>query len=91
MQSFPCYQCGACCKHVYLVAETQFLDRGDGICRHYNVSTKSCTIYATRPDVCRVDTQYALRYSEKYTWNEFITINIQVCHDLEELDLLKAI
>ena len=82
---FPCTQCGLCCQHVYLAEETQFLDRGDGTCRHYDMAGKSCAIYEERPDICRVDRMYALRYAHKYTWDEFIALNLQVCISLEKL------
>ena len=81
--AFPCTQCGLCCKHVYVAAETQFLDRGDGTCRHYDAASKGCTIYAERPDICRVDRQYAVRYAQQYTWDEYVTVNLQVCTYLQ--------
>lgn len=86
MNSFPCYQCGLCCKHVHLAAETRYLDRGDGTCKDYDVLTKSCSIYAQRPDICRVDKQYTLRYAKQYKWDEFVALNLQVCANLDVLD-----
>ncbi len=84
-QPFPCTQCGLCCQHVHLADETRFLDRGDGTCRHYNATDKSCAIYAERPDICRVDRMYAMRYARHYTWDEFVALNLQVCANLESL------
>ena len=81
--AFPCTQCGLCCKHVHVAAETQFLDRGDGTCMHYDATSKGCTIYAERPDICRVDRQYAVRYAQQYTWDEYVTLNLQVCTYLQ--------
>ena len=46
---------------------------------------KSCTIYEERPDICRVDRMYTLRYASQYTWNEFITLNLQACTHLQSL------
>lgn len=86
MNSFPCYQCGLCCRHVHLAAETRFLDRGDGTCSYYDALTKSCAIYAQRPDICRVDRLYTLQYSKQYTWSEFVALNLQVCASLNELN-----
>ena len=83
MTPFPCNQCGACCRRVALAAETQWLDRGDGACRHFDFGTRACTIYDTRPDVCRVDRQYALRYSDAFTRPEFVALNVQVCESLQ--------
>jgi len=83
MQTFPCTQCGLCCQHVHLADETRFLDRGDGTCRHYSAASRQCTIYADRPDICRVDRQYALHYARLYNWEEFVALNVQVCRQLE--------
>lgn len=77
--SFPCDKCGACCRHVDRAEETQFLDRGDGICKHYNETNFLCTIYHERPDICRVDKQYALNYANLYTWDEFVELNRVAC------------
>jgi Fe-S-cluster containining protein len=84
-QSFPCTQCGLCCQYVHLADETRFLDRGDGICRHYSVVNKSCTIYEKRPDICRINRQYELNYHHLYSWEEFVTLNMHVCNQLTEL------
>jgi Fe-S-cluster containining protein len=82
---FPCNQCGACCRHVDRAIETQFLNRGDGICRHYQVETKLCTIYATRPLICQVERQYELNYQQLYSWQDFISLNREACLILEKL------
>lgn len=82
MFKFPCSKCGLCCQYVYLADETRFLDRGDGICLHYNEFSKLCTIYAYRPDICRVDRQYILNYAHLYSWDEFVLLNMQVCKQL---------
>lgn len=85
MNSFPCYRRGACCRYVYLSNQTKFLDRGDGTCRHYAEDLKSCQIYDTRPDICRVDLQYIHQYQTQYDWNTFVAINIEACRYLESL------
>ncbi|MBY0453397.1 MAG: YkgJ family cysteine cluster protein [Burkholderiaceae bacterium] len=83
MTKFPCNQCGICCQRVHWAEETKFLDRGDGVCKHYAQDSKLCTIYAQRPEICRVDRQYILHYENKYDWNEFVALNLQVCAALE--------
>lgn len=85
MNPFPCTQCGLCCQHVHFSDETRFLDRGDGMCKHYDKASKLCTIYAERPDICRVDRQFVLRYAQKYSWDEYVALNLQVCNQLELL------
>lgn len=85
LHKFPCTQCGLCCQNVHLSDETRFLDRGNGTCKHYDAGSKACSIYAERPNICRVDRMYLLRYSRLYTWDEFIDLNLRVCAHLESL------
>lgn len=82
MQAFPCTQCGLCCQNVHLAEETQFLNRGDGVCRYYDAESKLCSIYQDRPDICRVDRMYKIHYKNLYSWDEFVDLNVQVCESL---------
>lgn len=82
--SFPCSSCGLCCQHVHLAVETRPLDRGDGTCRHYDATSRQCSIYDDRPDICRVDHQYAMHYAKQHTWDEFVVLNLRVCTALQE-------
>ncbi|WP_081596756.1 YkgJ family cysteine cluster protein [Cupriavidus sp. HMR-1] len=84
-RAFPCTQCGRCCENVNLSDETLFLDRGDGTCRHYDAASKACSIYSERPDICRVDRMYVLRYARLHTWDEFIALNLHACDQLQSL------
>lgn len=84
MKPFPCTQCGLCCQQVHQAQETRFLDRGDGICRHYDKNLRQCTIYDERPEICRVDRQYILHYSRNMSWNDFIEVNINICYKLQQ-------
>lgn len=79
MNTFPCSKCGLCCQLVGMAQETKDLNRGDGICHHYDEDTKLCLIYENRPDICRVDKQYYLNFSKEYNWEEFVKINIKAC------------
>ncbi|WP_367066879.1 YkgJ family cysteine cluster protein [Oryzisolibacter sp. LB2S] len=78
-QTFPCTECGRCCQNVHLSDETIFLDRGDGTCRYFDESTKHCSIYLKRPDICRVDVQFKQRFGRIYSWDEYVNRNLQVC------------
>lgn len=82
-KEFPCNRCGLCCQQVHLAAETRFLDRGDGVCGHYDQLGKACSIYEQRPDICRVDLQFERTYSQQYSWDEFIEANLTVCELLQ--------
>ena len=68
--------------NVFLSQETNFLDRGDGICKYYNVDNYLCSIYETRPEICRIDIQYNNYYKEKYSWEDFVKVNLVVCNQL---------
>ena len=54
---FPCKACGECCRHVIAP-----LDRGDGVCRHYDADTRLCTVYDARPLACNVDRMFDERF-----------------------------
>lgn len=82
---FPCNGCGLCCEQVHRSSETAFLDGGNGSCRHFDAAGRRCTIYASRPDICRVDRQYTLRFHSQCTWDEFVAINTRACRQLVEL------
>lgn len=83
LSSFPCNQCGECCKHVDLIPETTSMDRGDGICMHFDEVHTNCKIYAERPDICRVDRQYEMTYKHVMSWAEFVDINMAGCQKIQ--------
>lgn len=64
------------------------MDRGDGICIHFDEAKKQCKIYANRPDICRVDRQYEVTYQHMMTWEGFVEINQAACRKLQA-DLLE--
>ncbi|WGE91862.1 YkgJ family cysteine cluster protein [Actinobacillus genomosp. 1] len=82
MTSFPCTACGKCCRRVNLSEQTAFLDRGDGICQHFNTDTNLCNIYENRPLVCRVEDYYKTYLSDIYEWDEFVRMNLAICEKL---------
>jgi Fe-S-cluster containining protein len=81
MDKFPCTKCG---MNVDLSKETQFLNRGDGICKYFDMSNYLCSIYETRPEICRVDVQYKKHYKQLYSWDDFVKLNLKICVKLEE-------
>ncbi len=82
MQPFPCTACGKCCRNIRLSTQTTHLDRGDGICQFLDEQTNLCTTYDSRPLFCRVDEYYLLHYKDKYSWDDFIKINLEICQKL---------
>ncbi|WP_080932052.1 YkgJ family cysteine cluster protein [Pseudomonas fluorescens] len=85
MTPFNCTACGACCRHVDLSEQTRALDRGDGVCRDYNETTKLCRNYAQRPAICRVDVQFDLHYRKQMSWPQFCEVNERACIVLQEM------
>lgn len=51
---FPCLSCGACCRAVGYSASFPLPIRADGSCSEL-LPDNTCAIYATRPEICRVD------------------------------------
>ena len=86
---FPCSACGECCRHVNKSELTIFLDRGDGVCTHFNEAEKLCSIYETRPLVCRVDAYYKKNLSHLYVWEDFIKVNLKICEKLQASSNLR--
>ncbi len=85
-KNFPCSQCGACCRHVDLSELTAYLNRGDGVCRYYDQITHLCTIYDSRPEVCRIDQFYEQYLQAKIAWQDFVELNLIACKQLNEME-----
>jgi len=64
-QFFSCSRCGACCRNIRQYEWYRHLDRGDGVCRHFDDDTNSCTIYEQRPDECRIDLLYERHFATR--------------------------
>lgn len=86
---FNCDQCGLCCKKVGITEQYKHLDRGDGVCLHFDTSTNLCGIYEDRPVICRVDESYDLVYRDKMSLQEFYYLNYKACDALKGLELQK--
>lgn len=82
---FPCSSCGACCKSIQLSPLTAWLDRGDGVCKHFDDTENVCSIYESRPEICNVRVMYDKHYKNCCDWTEFVFINQQVCEELLKL------
>ncbi|MGL5673607.1 MAG: YkgJ family cysteine cluster protein [Plesiomonas shigelloides] len=81
---FPCTACGQCCRRVNKNTLTVFLDRGDGVCRHFNEQNHLCSIYSERPLVCRVEDYYRVHLAELISWDNFVKINVDICRELQK-------
>lgn len=78
---FSCDQCGECCRHINLSPLYHSLDRGDGVCRY--LSGSMCSIYDTRPLLCRVDESYEAFFAEKLSKEDYYRLNYKVCNKMK--------
>lgn len=78
---FPCDKCGACCRNLHLSPLYAELDRGDGVCKY--LSGNLCSIYESRPLLCRVDESYEKFFKEVMSIEEYYRINLDVCKKLK--------
>jgi hypothetical protein len=80
---FPPFVCdpecgGQCCRNVGMIDE---LPSTDGICDHLH--TGKCSIYDTRPMVCRVDDAFASGAFGDLSHAEYMAINYAQCKRLK--------
>ena len=80
---FKCDCCGLCCMNLKMSDLYVDLDRGDGICKFFDVRTKLCAVYKERPDKCNVDTMYEEFYKKVMSLEEYYKLNYQVCKFLK--------
>lgn len=91
---FPCKGCGACCRRIGAVPQHMLDQHGltadkNGHCIH--LDGNNCTIYAMRPEICRVTDNYRINATLCNEWmaqdgfTDFITIR-----DLESAVTGKA-
>ena len=82
---FPCERCGQCCRRVGESIVGRHLARPDGICKFLDEATNLCTIYETRPDICRVDEFYEKNLSNEMSREEFYSVNKKICKKFQSL------
>jgi len=81
---FPCTGCGLCCQNISDIKELETFDLGNGVCKYFNILDNVCTIYEERPDICRVDKMFELKYQQFFTKKVFYQENARVCNLLQE-------
>lgn len=84
---FPCDQCGECCRNLKLSDLYKDLDRGDGVCKY--LSGNLCSIYESRPLLCRIDESYQVYFRDLMSQEEFYRANLQVCSELKNKKLRR--
>ena len=80
--AFPCNSCGKCCRNVANSEQTAWLDRGDSVCIHFDETSQLCSIYETRPLVCRVEDYYEMHLKDQFSWADFVRLNQEICRIL---------
>lgn len=81
---FPCTNCGLCCQNITTIDELKDFDLGNGTCKYFNSIDNNCKIYDTRPNICRIDKMYTIKYKKNFTKNNFYIENAKVCNKLQE-------
>lgn len=81
---FPCTGCGLCCQNISNIEELKEFDLGNGLCKYFDSSTNGCQMYDNRPNICRVDRMFDIKYHQYFTRENFYIENAKVCNDLQE-------
>ncbi|WP_214805553.1 YkgJ family cysteine cluster protein [Exiguobacterium sp. s46] len=82
--SFPCSQCGLCCKSLDNSSIYDDLNRGDGICVHFDEQSNMCSIYEERPLKCKIDAMYQHHFYKFYSLKEYYALNEAACNELKK-------
>jgi Fe-S-cluster containining protein len=80
---FKCDKCGECCKNLDKSPVYSELDRGDGTCKY--LIDNVCSIYNTRPLLCRIDDSYRVFFKDIYSIDEYYKLNYEACLKLKEI------
>lgn len=81
---FVCEKCGCCCRNLSKSVLYAELDRGDGICKYLNGNL--CSIYETRPLLCRVDECYEIYFNKYFSRQQFYQLNKRICEKLKKTE-----
>ena len=84
---FKCDCCGLCCMNLKESSLYEDLDRGDGICRYFDINSKLCTIYKDRPSKCNIDKMYELCFKEIMSKKQYYQLNYEACSELKKRKL----
>ncbi len=79
---FQCDKCGECCRNLHRSPAYKDLHDGDGICRY--LEDNLCSIYESRPLLCRIQESYDIIFKEKLSYEEYLQLNYEACTELKE-------
>lgn len=80
---FICEKCGSCCQNLHLSEIYGNFHQGDGVCIYYDSNEKLCSIYETRPLICRVEEGYFEFLQDEIEINEYFAKTKEVCEILK--------
>jgi uncharacterized protein len=69
-----------CCRNLQVFPEMSEFHSGDGLCKHLK-SDNSCSIYESRPDLCRMEVIWKRDHSEM-EWDLYLFLTDQACEQL---------
>ncbi|WP_102401045.1 YkgJ family cysteine cluster protein [Haloimpatiens massiliensis] len=81
---FKCIKCGKCCRSLNKSKLYDDFHNGDGICKWLNEESNECTIYNSRPLICRIDEGYEAFFKDIITKEEYYNENYKICKSLRE-------
>ena len=81
--SFSCTKCGECCRHINNISQLAAFDIGNGVCRF--LKNNLCSIYDSRPEICRVDYMYDKYFCVSMSREEYYALNMKACKKLQNL------
>jgi len=81
---FPCTSCGLCCQNILDIEELKEFNLGNGVCKYFDVVQNNCKIYETRPNICRVDVMFDIKYHKEFTKEKFYILNANACNKIQE-------
>ncbi|MCC2484929.1 YkgJ family cysteine cluster protein [Bacillus pacificus] len=79
---FKCAKCGLCCRNLDKSPVYAELHNGDGVCKY--LEGDSCSIYLTRPIICRVDESYEVFFKNSMSRDKYEELNYEVCNLLKK-------
>lgn len=78
---FTCDKCSLCCKRLHRSEIYRNLHNGNGICKF--LKGNECSIYNTRPLVCRVDESYSVFFKDRMSYEEYLELTYNCCELLK--------
>ena len=79
---FKCDKCGCCCRNLNKTGVYVELDRGDGTCKYLKKSI--CSIYDSRPLICRVDEFYDRFLKKEMSLEVYYKANYEICETMKK-------